>query len=514
MKRKIVFAAALLLLCNRFLPAQAAESSLIQNEVYTDDFEIEGTIFQKGITAKLNENWQGFANGMGYDGAAKYGINNKISNFSSSLAVMDGKFLYVEARVEDLRYGMIPTVLYTGAYPDAPGYDFGVDVKTGSGNRGTGVRFMISPDQRDYYELYFPGDEYNSEFVTVVLNKITDGERQTVYIEKGTSKSDCIQGGVIYRLQVQTAGGKIHYSIAPRDGADGFSRENTVADANMPFTTGKLGFIASGGSGKYAMFDNFSIAGYDPYIAEQAEPETVFYREVSYGKTPQNQVYDLETPYRIRKITAQNGTEVFVSQDNDAFISLGAVENGTLINTITNLKYRYVKLSNPADAKIYTDTEPAEYLTLYTAAAVQARIGGALAETYTSAQPAALTANGATLQANALYNKNIVLTAQAGEKQIQQIFRIAPPVSVKITGETLLGTICLAGDAEIKEPTAVVRCFDAAGTLLSTQYVPAVQNGNQFTFTADYAVNAEKVSVFLKNGAVSLTALTEEYTLQ
>ncbi|MDD6734748.1 MAG: hypothetical protein PUE13_00365, partial [Clostridiales bacterium] len=489
--------------------AEPSEGAVITKETYSDDFE-GGTSSVKGRNAALNSNWRLWSGKAGYDDLAAAGIGD-----GYNAGTIDGKYLAVEARAEDLSYNSMPTVIYTGAYPSSRGYSVDVDIKTAGGGYGAGIRFMISEDEHSYYELYFPSSRYNSQYVTAVLNKVTnDNGRVELLRDNGTAASDCIKGNVIYRLHLSVFGGKISYSLTSADGADGFNSSGSVTDYCNPLEKGRLGFVATGGNSNYVGYDNFVISAYDPYTEEGAEPDNVIYKNVIAGMTAQNNIFDLSEKYVIRKITAADGTVVKVSEDGVRYIPVGKVSGGKLINTMTNLPCRYISLSNTENAAVYAEMEAVEAIRQNGSMEFSVRLNGADSGFSTELSQTALTISGNNIAANQAYDGNVRLRVYNENCSFSTMFRITSPLAVNISGNTISGSILLGGTLPVLNPIAVIRYVGSNGRVLKTVNASASVNGSKLEFAGEYCPEATEISVIVRDGTNFLSAPLGEYVIR
>ena len=478
--------------------------SLVKHERFTDDFETDNTE-ASGIISALNTRWRFWSGNAGYDNKAKAGIGNKYNSVG-----MTGKYLAVEARATDLIYWEIPTVIYTGEYPESRGISVGVDIKTASGGYGAGIRFMISDDERSYYELYFPSGRYNDEYVTAVINKVTPEGRTELYKTTGKSAADCIQGDTLYRLSLKVCGGKISYSLLGREGDFGSSGE--VDDYCNPHENGRLGFMASGGNGNYVGYDNFVITAYDPFVDDKAEPDNVIYKNVSKKAVRKGDVIDLGAEYPIRKITAEKETEVRVSHDAVSFIPIGTVKNGKLINTLTNLPYRYVKLSAPGEASVWTDIVQTELIRENSCIEISARVNGEDNAAEIRSSSADISTENGMLTALRPHDGYIHISASYGDCVTEMLARVISPLDVTIDADTLTGRITT--DESLPEAVAVIRYIDSENRILKTIYSPTYVLDNMLTFTGEYCPGASEISVVLRNKNDLLSTLMREFSIK
>ncbi len=490
-------------------------AALVEKTVFKEDFEGIDR-HSKGNNVKLSDGFSSFSAGMGWDGNSKHGIGSTIDGIHAAAAAMDGNFMYLESRCEDLNYTQLPTLVYNGKYPKTGGYTVTVDTKPVSDDRGTGFRFCISDDHLSYYELYFPGVHNNNagKYIKTILNKAYIDEtgtfkREALYSDSGTSEADCILGNVIYTMTVTVSDGKIKYSIKPKNGATGFSAEGTVVDTNNPLKIGKVGVIAGGNGNNYVVFDNFEIKSYDQYTDDMSEPDNVIYQELSYSSSSEN-ILDLGDSYRIRRIDAADNQIVLLSKNGTDFINVGTISGGRLINTISNAKYRYVKLSDTANVKIYTDIDNIQYIPLNSQMKYLARLNGTDGAVCTSSVSDALNINGGIITAAKEYNGDIAV----GTADYYRIFRIDRPYNINIVHEQMQVAINVDRSVKISEPIAVVRYFDGLERVISTKIVPATLENGVVKFVADYNAASASVSVIIKDGILSMNSPVSEFIIK
>ncbi len=488
---------------------------LIEEFSFIDSFENDDRSV-KGINAKTNDNFSAFSRGMGHDGKAIHGIGSNINGVSSSASAMDGKFMYLESRSEDLDYSHLPALIYNGEYPKSRGYSVNVDVKPVLYNRGTGLRFCISDDQREYYELYFPGvhNTNKTELYNTVLSKIYMDEngvlkREILHSRQSSSSSQCIQGGIIYTMSISVTNGNINYSIKPKNGGAGFRAEGTVFDENNQLKGGKVAVLAGGNGNNYVVFDNFHIKSYDLFTDGKAEPDNIIYRELSYSSSSEN-VLDLGDSFRIRRINAENGTNVWLSKNGTYFVNVGTVSGGKLINTLTNTKYRYIKLTNINNVRVYTDFEDIAYLPLNARIKYLARFKGVDGTECTSSNQTALKTDNGVISAAEEYAGNIIL----GNGIYEQIFRIDKPYKVDIVHEQMVTEIYADSSVSITNPVAVVRHFDSQGQVIYTETVAASFDNGVIKFTSAYKAASAETSVIIKDGAMSMHSPIDEIIIK
>lgn len=435
-------------------------------------------------------------------------------NGNASASIDDGgiigKGLFIEAQAQFGAYGVYPTVLYTGKYPTARGIEISVDIKTETALIGGGVRFMISDDQKSYYELYFPGKNHNSENVSAVLTKVTaDGRTE---LQSFTADEFPMLGAnTVYRLRISACGGHIEYSLKTADGVTAIS--GSAADSDMPLEYGKVGLFAAGQRDKYVCFDNFAVSSFCPYTETSSEPENVIYRNVICGIEPNGGIYDLGGEYMVNKITAADGTYVKLSKDGENFVSIGCVKNGSLLNRITNRAYRYVMLTNTYGAKVWTEVGKHEIIRKNTYAEFSARLNGTDGKCALTSSADALLISGNTASAVKNFDGYINMEASDGNSRTNVKIRISSPLETRVDGDKLYGSIALPDDC-LENSAVVVKYIGADGYVVKTVYADAPRSGNVIDFETEYRADAAKISVTPIDRTVPLSAPYGEYWIR
>lgn len=476
---------------------------LNKREIFTDDFENDGSAV-RGSCAGINKNWRFWSARAGYDNFAQAG-----NDIYSSTGDMWGKYLAIEARAQDMAYADLPTVMYTGEYPKSRGYIIGTDIKTAAGGYGAGVRFMISDDEQSWYELYFPSSRYNSEFITAEISKISEGNRTRLYAAKGQSAADCIAGDVTYRLTLKVFGGKISYTLSSPDST--FSSSGGVTDCDNPMETGRIGFIASGGRDKYTGYDNFVISSYDMYIDDGAEPDNVIYKRVPQKSVSEDGIIDFGGKYTVRKICAQDGTAAKVSNDGVNFIPIGIVTGGKLLNTLTNLPYRYIKLSNVNNASVWTEMNRTERIRVNDRIEFSARINGADGSFEVQSGSDAAEVRSGFICAKKISDGNVCISVSDGVFGFDTFVRTVSPFEWEINEGIFNGGVRV--DGEMPPMTAVIRYIGADKRVLKTAAADTVLKDGILSFTCEYCPYAEEISVIFREKDNLLSAPLGEYVI-
>jgi len=376
---------------------------------------------------------------------------------NSKVAIVDGKALKITPSGRAYTAPDFPVVEYQGDYSKL-GNNFAIefDVHKNSVYEGTGVKFMIHNDGKNYYALWLNGgieENYRWTFVRVVNNEVVYTKNGDSFSANATAGSGALhqKNHVTVKYDNDNISWDINgfsYAGIAYSAFDNYtdSSKFTVSPSNTTIAFGN----SSGNLGVTATFDNIAIKYYKasstelPVTPEEpeypnivkdtsstdafvtsGEPSNVIYadRKGSYN----NGVYKFADAVAIRKIVNNNSSSVsvYVSNDDYSYKKLATVNpGGEFINQLTSKKYSYVKVDGGSNVCLYTDVNNNDVFTsIEDVSNLSAVIGGSSENvTITSSnRNVAYIENGILIP---LRNGTTTLTASNGTSSISKTVRI------------------------------------------------------------------------------------------
>ncbi len=285
--------------------------------------------------------------------AAKYGIN-------ANGMYIDTMFNSVQRYNTDVAKTIPALVLtqdLTGLTRDQK---ISFDVYKYHGTGTVGVRFMVHNGGKNYYALIIGSNNYNNADKRWELQKVVDGvvSDTALVFENNNPMADT--SGKFWNVTIETQGNNISFTATDTtDPSKTFG--GSYEDAAMFDVSGNdsgvwlMGMNGNNNNTRYIAFKNFEIENNIPYLNGK-EPAKVVYMDVAEGKTvDSNGIIDLGAHWVIRRVEAEGAGEVFISEDNQRWFSIGNLEDGKVFNTLTVKEMRYVKVEGATDVKVLTE---------------------------------------------------------------------------------------------------------------------------------------------------------------